>query len=71
MYHFAFDGKGALSHTILDGAIIIKCDESKSSGSSSLFIHHQSSIKNRSKLLEILFEFLLNNILSNPADKDF
>ena len=70
MYHFAFDGKGALRHTILHGAVVIKSNESKSSWSSSLLIHHQSSIKNSSELFEILFKFLLDNILSNPADKD-
>jgi hypothetical protein len=40
MYHFAFNGKGALSHTILNGAVVIESDESKSSWSSSLLIHH-------------------------------
>ena len=70
VYHFAFDGEGAVRHAILYCTVVVKSDESKASGSSGLLIHHQSSIKNSSKLLKVLFEFLLDNVLSNPADKD-
>jgi len=70
VYHFAFDGKRAVSHAILYCTVVVKGDESKTSRSPRLLIHHQSSIKHSSKLLKVLFEFLFDNVLTNPANKD-
>jgi hypothetical protein len=68
--HFAFDGERTLRHTIFDGTVIVEGDESESAWSPRFFIHHQRRIKNSSKLFKIFLEFLFDDILSDPSNKD-
>jgi len=70
IYHLAFDSERGFGHAVLHCTIVIEGDESEASGSSCLLVHHQRSIQDSSELFEKFLEFLLNDILTNTADKD-
>ena len=63
--------KRTMSHAVFNSTIVIKRDESKSSWSSSLLVHHQSCIENGSELLKVFLELFLDNILPDSSNEYF
>jgi len=67
---FAQYRQSGAAQRIFDGRLAIERDESETPWPSGIFIHHEGSIKNATKLQEVFSEVRFRGLLANAADED-
>lgn len=69
-YRLAEDGEVRAVERIFDGGLAIEGDETETTRSTGIFVHHQSSVKNTAELHEVFPEIGFSSLLANTTDED-